>query len=208
MAIERRAFLRNAAAGTLALLPLPVLAQDAVVQARGSGADDDDMACLRSCHAAALAAFRFAIRILDPVPQQHCTTFQQLMALQRHRRDGSTLISLALRGVEQAWRPLRAVYGRTKDQIEFVDQSRTQKGAIGATSAFEQQTLHAEFATENVECKAEIELRLSREDVGHAMRRPAKCPSATVSERTTTMGSPPMSERPQAILPRASSTTP
>ena len=31
MAIERRAFLRNAAVGTLALLPLPALAQDAVV---------------------------------------------------------------------------------------------------------------------------------------------------------------------------------
>src|SRR5215470_10563119 len=31
MAIERRAFLRSAAAGTLALLPLPVLAQDSVV---------------------------------------------------------------------------------------------------------------------------------------------------------------------------------
>jgi hypothetical protein len=89
-------------------------------------------------------------RVLDPVPQQHCTTFECLAALQRHRGDWGALFGLSLGGVEHAWRTFRAVHGGTDDQVEFVDESRAQERAIGTTAAFEQQALHAEFAIENV----------------------------------------------------------
>jgi hypothetical protein len=41
------------------------------------------------------------------------------------------MISFGPSGVEHAWRPLRAVYGRVEDQIELVDKSRTRQSRIG-----------------------------------------------------------------------------
>src|SRR6185437_12168745 len=97
-------------------------------------------------------------RVLDPIPQQHDTSFKFLAALKRHRRDGGALTGLGVRGVEHARRAVCAVYDWTEGQVEFVHQSRTKKSAIGATSTFEQQALHAEFAIENVEHVGKVEL--------------------------------------------------
>jgi hypothetical protein len=41
------------------------------------------------------------------------------------------MISFGPSGVEHAWRPLRALYGRAEDQIELVDKSRTRQSRIG-----------------------------------------------------------------------------
>ena len=84
---------------------------------------------------------RLRTRVLDPVPQQHRTAFHGLAALQHHRRDGCTLVSLGLRGVEDARRPLGTVHGRTEDQVEFVDQPCAQKGSVGSAPSFQQNAL-------------------------------------------------------------------
>jgi hypothetical protein len=98
-------------------------------QARGAGADDDDVIWMWSGHAGASpTGCRLNIRVLDPVPQQHCAAFQSLAVLQGHRRNGGSAIGLRIRGVEDARCTLRAVHGWTQDQIELVDQSRAQKG--------------------------------------------------------------------------------
>ncbi len=71
------------------------------------------------------------------------------------------------------------------------------------------QLLHAEFTIEYLQREGEVDLGLSSKDVGYpSPRRPAKCASDTVSKATTTIGSPPISARPHAILPWASRTTP
>ena len=81
-------------------------------QARGACADDDDVIWMRSGHAGASpTGCRLNIRVLDPVPQQHCAGFQSLAALQRHRRDGGSAIGLRIRGIEDARCTLRAVHG-------------------------------------------------------------------------------------------------
>src|SRR5882757_2823431 len=115
-----------------------------------------------------LPTARLRTRVLDPVPQQHRTAFQGMAALQHHRGDGRALVGFGFRGIEDARRPLCTVHDRTKDQVEFVDQSRAQKRAIGAAPSFQKQALHAEFAIEDIQREGEVELRLSREDVGHA----------------------------------------
>src|SRR5467141_1576595 len=85
-----------------------------------------------SGHARALpTGCRPNIRVLDPVPQQHCAAFESLAALQRHRSDGGSAIDLRISRVEDARCTRRAVHGRTEDQIELVDQSSAQKGDVG-----------------------------------------------------------------------------
>src|SRR3979490_913350 len=72
-------------------------------QARGACADDDDLISMWSGHAGASpTGCRLNIRVLDPVPQQHCAAFQSLAVLQGHRRDGGAAIGLPFPGVEIA----------------------------------------------------------------------------------------------------------
>jgi hypothetical protein len=107
-------------------------------QARGACADDDDMIWMWSGHAGASpTGWRLNIRVLDPVPQQHCATFHSLAALPRHRRHGGSAIGLRIRGVEDARCTLRAVHGWTQYQIELVDQSRAQKGTVGTAASLQ-----------------------------------------------------------------------
>jgi hypothetical protein len=49
---------------------------------------------------------------------------------------------------------------------ELVDKASAHKGAIGSTSAFEQQALQAEFAIENIQREGEVELGFSGKNVG------------------------------------------
>jgi hypothetical protein len=65
--------------------------------------------------------------------------------------------------------PLRAVDGGTRDQVQFVDEPCAQKRSVGPAASLKQQPLDAEFAVEDVQCQDEIEMRLSGEDVGHAL---------------------------------------
>src|SRR5438132_8540393 len=97
------------------------------------------------------------IRVLDPVPQQHRTAFHGLAALQRHRRDGRAAVGLGLRGIKDSRCSLGAVEGRTEDQVEFVDEPRTQKGAVGPAPSLQQQAFYAEFAIEDVQREGEVE---------------------------------------------------
>jgi len=100
------------------------------------------MRLARLAHAAVLRIWcSLRRRVLHPIPQQHFTAFQYLATLQRHRRQRRALISLGLRGIEHAWRAFRAVHGRSQDQVEFVDQPGSQKGAVDAISALKQQPL-------------------------------------------------------------------
>ena len=102
-------------------------------QPRGACADEDDVIWMSSSHAGASpTGCRLNIRVLDAIPQQHCASFQGLAALQRRRGEWGSAIGLRIRGVEDARCTLRAVHGWTEDQIELVDQSRAQKGAMMA----------------------------------------------------------------------------
>jgi hypothetical protein len=56
-------------------------------------------------------------RVLDSVPQQHCAAFHNLAALQRHRRDGGSVIGLRLSGV--APNPIPAVKGIESEREEI-----------------------------------------------------------------------------------------
>src|ERR1700710_62006 len=73
-------------------------------------------------------------RVLDPVAQKHRAALQRLAALQRHRRDRRALLGLRLRRVEHGRRPFGSVHRRAEDQIEFVDKSRAQEGAVGCAA--------------------------------------------------------------------------
>src|SRR5690242_1486520 len=66
--------------------------------------------------------------VLETIAQQHDPAFPCLAALERHRRDRRTPIGVRVRGVEQAGRALCAIHRRTKQQIQFVDQSLAQEG--------------------------------------------------------------------------------
>jgi hypothetical protein len=98
------------------------------------------------------------ISVLDPVTQEQCATIKRTAALQSHRRDWRAPIGLGFRRVEDARRPFRAVHRRTEDQVEFVNESRTQERAVGSAPSFEQQSPYAKFAGEEVQSKREIEL--------------------------------------------------
>src|ERR1700733_14087070 len=91
------------------------------------------------------ARCRCRIRVLDPIAQKHRSAFQNAIALQRHRRDWRTLVGFRFRRVEDARRPFRAVHRRTEDEVELVDEARTQESAVGSAPAFQQQAFHAKF---------------------------------------------------------------
>ena len=118
---------------------------------------------MRSRHPRRLPTARLGIGILNAIAQQHRTTIHCLAAFQRHGRDWGALVAPG--GVKHAG---RAVHGGADDQVELIDQSSTQKRAIGSASSFEQQALHAELAIEDVQRAFEVELRLAGEDLRHA----------------------------------------
>jgi hypothetical protein len=97
---------------------------------------------------------------------------------------------------------------RTEDQIDLVDQSRAQEGAVAPPPPFSSSRFTSS-ASEDVQRKYEIKLRLSCGDAEDALlARPAKCASEIASDRTTTIGSPPMSRTAPADLAVGSSTAP
>jgi hypothetical protein len=110
-------------------------------------------------------------------------------------------IALRIRGVEYARYTLRRP--RLGHRIKIiVDLSRAQKGTVGTAASLQQQPLHAEFAIEYLQREGEIELRLSGEDIGHALAaqprqvRIRNCLGQDDNDRIA-----PMSERTQPILP-------
>ena len=122
---------------------------------------------------------------------------------------GARLSLSASVGIEHEGRALGAVDRRAEDQIEFVDQAGAQERAVGDAAALHQQALHAELAIENVQRQRQVDLGLAGEDIGYALAaQPREMRIRHASVSTTTIGSPPISERPQPILPCASSTTP
>jgi hypothetical protein len=118
-------------------------------QTGGARADDDDVLWMRSGHLDSGLA-RIGSRVLKPIAQQDRAAFQDLAALQRHRGEGSALVGCRFRGIENAWRALRAVHRRANDQVELVDKACPEKGAIDAAASLQQQPLHAELAMEDV----------------------------------------------------------
>src|SRR5712671_2412680 len=58
--------------------------------------------------------------------------------------------------------------------MEFVNKPRAQESSVGPAPSFQEQALHAEFAIEDVQRTGEVELRVSAEDVGHAVAAQAR----------------------------------
>src|SRR5258707_9516046 len=58
--------------------------------------------------------------------------------------------------------------------MEFVNKPRAQESSVGPAPSFQEQALHAEFAIEHVQRTGEVELRVSAEDVGHAVAAQAR----------------------------------
>ena len=61
-------------------------------------------------------------------------------------------------GVENVGSATRAIDRRADRQADLVDEPGPQKGSVGFTAAFEQQTLDPELAIKNFERQCEIEV--------------------------------------------------
>jgi hypothetical protein len=58
--------------------------------------------------------------------------------------------------------------------MEFVDQPRAQKSSVCPAPSLQQEPPHAEFAAEDVKSEGEVDLRISRENVRHALAAQAR----------------------------------
>jgi hypothetical protein len=75
-----------------------------------------------------------------------------------HRGDGRALLGFRIGGVEHRGRVLGTVNDGTEHQVEFVDQAGEQEGAVRHASTFQQQPLYPEFAVEDLQRQADVDL--------------------------------------------------
>ena len=159
--------------------------------------------------AARLDVRRRASAALQPVAEPHHPALQHLTAFERHSAERGWCAGLIVAGVEDARRTLCAVHGWENRQAELVDEARARK---------------APFVTpppsSSTRCmpSSRFGSRAPVQDRGPAHRRRCTTPHPAVipphgrrdpcRSAPATIGSSPISVRPQAILPCASSTTP